>query len=241
MGREELYRDRRDSYIMSRTRVTRENLGLHDEFWPYDNLKDRVYGQVAGGIAWPSGNKEGAVVVAAAQRPVRGIVHHYVIGFEQDHDYGRLIDHALKLNRDLMLSDGLFYIDAGNETALEFLKYRRRSATDKSAGVLQYSGMALPENGSIEKYLHLLRDALRSEQRTVWLDEFPVLTNILDELPADISQMKVGDNPPVTALCFALHNMLMNPITHESEVLKRRRRTRNKSNYNPLEHFNKVK
>ncbi len=185
-------------------RLDREQWG--NEFLYLDRTADRVYRQVAGGLAWPTGPKPGFLVVVGEEGRRELQTGQRVLWVLAEQEAGSLADmyrHYRELSEKFLLRE--WYGDPGNKAMMHLFRQQTREVQGEKFMPLVVLGAPYRDDPQgLLFYVQTVNELVKSSQKLLFFGENSQLPgNFLTLSPEDL-EGKAQDYPPVAALGYAV-------------------------------------
>jgi hypothetical protein len=164
---------------------------------PYRD-QHRLYQRVVAGIGWP-GVKPGAVVVVGEEAGFRDF-QHYLLAEVEESDPGEFFRICLDLEGKYKISRFYSRLD---EPSREYLGMWNRQRRENRLSTLTVNAAPFSQDGWLQYHLSLVKDKLRTEQKSLHLGEARVAGLLTEIQMGELVEIKDVDNPLVAALCYA--------------------------------------
>lgn len=185
-------------------RLEREQWG--NAFLYLDKQADRLYRQVAGGLAWPQGAKAGfLIVVGEESRPEleSGQRVLWVLAEQEAASLADIYRHYRELSEKYLLRE--WYGDPGNRAMMQLFRQQGREVQGEKLLPLVVLGAPYHDDPQgLTFYVQTVNELVKSSKKLLFFGEHSKLPgNFLNLTPEDF-QGKATDYPAIAALGYAV-------------------------------------
>ena len=186
------------------SRLTREQWGEDSLYM--DPIKNRVYRQIAGGLAWPAPPAPGFMVVMAEEGRLElesGQRVLWVLAEQEAQDLAAMYRYYREMSEEFLLRQ--WYGDTANRVMMHLFRGQQRQVQGEAQVPLVVLGAPYHDNPqALLFYVQTIQDLVKSSQKLLYLGENSSLPgNFLALSPEELTD-KAADYPPVAALGYAV-------------------------------------
>lgn len=188
-------------------RISLEARPFKNIFDKYDTETGRYYNRIAGGIGWPGQDEKGAVTVWGEElthRPTEKPKIFLLAEFES-HSISELVEKAIFFKSDLYADPVIAQRDHA-----DYLRFRNKEARENREPEI-YFQQPQKVDGSLEYYLAIINDLLRSSNKRLYLGEQVQsrIPSLLQQMPDGVAGLSVKDFPLLASCGYVVSAMTM--------------------------------
>jgi len=164
-----------------------------------DQKRGKLFQRVIAGIAFP-GERPGGVVFVGEETSFGPIYQHHWLDEIEEYDTGLLFKRCLDLQGKYK-AEVVGRLDKAN---LRYLSNWNEARQNRSISALQILSAPFSETGHIGYHIEILKDKLRTNQKTLHLEDSALPAHLLALQASETSSVTDTQMPLVAALGYAV-------------------------------------